>query len=210
MTTREPPGQPFAPHCGAADDDYVCTLRLGHDGPDHVADDSDGTVCHRWPVAGPQRPVPIGYLCLSQPDVHAPEVALYQSIGSPPLAVVTLGQDGGYPAMHVRSADGARALAAAFTEAARLLETCPECGALLPGRRLVLVQPRGQELRDRHPVTVPSAPGGRLCLQVADQLAALPLLGALSARAYAHRTVSRRRASRCHRRRDLPSRVLHR
>jgi len=146
MTTREPPGQPFAPHCGAADDDYVCTLRLGHDGPDHVADDSDGTVCHRWPVAGPQRPVPIGYLCLSQPDVHAPEVALYQSIGSPPLAVVTLGQDGGYPAMHVRSADGARALAAAFTEAARLLETCPECGALLPGHQLTCTRiPAGPE-----------------------------------------------------------------
>ena len=73
-----------------------------------------------------------------QPDAYAaPRVCLHKSDGRPVIAIVELAAR---VSLHVRSAGQARALAAAFTEAARLLETCPECGGLLPGH--VLTCPR--------------------------------------------------------------------
>ena len=66
-----------------------------------------------------------GYLCLPQPDLaQEPQVTLFcPRNGGHPVAVVNLDPSGrGLPAVHVEDAAGARALAAAFTEAARLLD----------------------------------------------------------------------------------------
>ena len=69
----------------------------------------------------PPAPARIGYLNLTQTDVHSPRVSLYQKAGRPTIAVVTLGHTGAHPTMHVESEAGARAMAAAFTRAAELL-----------------------------------------------------------------------------------------
>jgi hypothetical protein len=66
-----------------------------------------------------------GYLCLPQPDLaQQPQVTLFcPRNGGHPVAVVNMDPSGrGLPAVHVEDAAGARALAAAFTEAARLLD----------------------------------------------------------------------------------------
>ena len=66
-----------------------------------------------------------GYLCLPQPDLAVePQATLFcPRNGAHPVAVVNLDPTGrGLPAIHVEDAAGARALAAAFTEAARLLD----------------------------------------------------------------------------------------
>jgi hypothetical protein len=66
-----------------------------------------------------------GYLCLPQPDLaEKPRATLFRPRnGGHPVAVVNLDPSGrGLPAIHVEDAAGARALAAAFTEAARLLD----------------------------------------------------------------------------------------
>jgi hypothetical protein len=81
------------------------------------------------------------YLNLGQPDVSArPRARLFTSDGGPAIAVVDLSDDCRLT-MHVPAASQARAIAAAFTEAAELLdeheagrdgsretaEACPRC-----------------------------------------------------------------------------------
>jgi hypothetical protein len=66
-----------------------------------------------------------GYLCLPQSDMaEEPCATLFRPRnGGHPVAVVNLDPSGrGLPAIHIEDAAGARALAAAFTEAARLLD----------------------------------------------------------------------------------------
>jgi hypothetical protein len=66
-----------------------------------------------------------GYLCLPQPDLaEEPSASLFcPRSGGRPVAVVNLDPGGrGLPAIHIEDAAGARALAAVFTEAARLLD----------------------------------------------------------------------------------------
>lgn len=43
------------PQCAVRDDGYICTAQRGHGGAVHIAYGASGEVCHRWPVAAPER-----------------------------------------------------------------------------------------------------------------------------------------------------------